>query len=128
MLSVQMLPKTKCSPVQMLPGPNAPRSKCSLVQMLSDQMLPGPNAPQNQMLPGPNAPWSKCSLVQMLPSPNAPRSKCSQKINAPYVEITVKPHIEWLFKVVSTQIRGQRLIKKLGFYGEDFTMGQVIYN
>ena len=40
------------------------------------------------------------------------------KPNAPLVEITVKPHIEWLFKVVSAQIRGRRLIKKLGFYGE----------
>ena len=37
MLSVQMLPKTKCSPVQMLPGPNSPQSKCS------HKMLPGPN-------------------------------------------------------------------------------------
>ena len=113
MLPIQMLPKTKCSLVQMLPGPNAPRSKCSLVQMLSDQMLPKIKCSPVQMLPK-----TKCSLVQMLPSPNAPRSKCSLKINAPHVEITVKPHIEWLFKVVSTQIRGQRLIKKLGFFGE----------
>ena len=29
---------------------------------------------------------------------------------------------------VSAQIRGWQLIKKLGFYGEDFTKGQVIYN
>ena len=86
-------------------------------------MLPGPNAPQNKMLPGSNALRSKCSLVQMLPGPNAPRSKSSPKPNAPHVEITVKPHIEWLFKVVSAQIRGLRLIKKLGFYGEDFTKG-----
>ena len=50
MLSVQMLPKTKCSPVQMLPGPNAPQSKCSLVLM-----LPGPIAP------------TKCSPVQIAP-------------------------------------------------------------
>ena len=50
MLSVQMLPKTKYSPVQMLPGPNAPQSKCSLVLM-----LPGPNAP------------TKCSPVQIAP-------------------------------------------------------------
>ena len=84
----------------MLPGPNAPPSKCSLVQM-----LPGPNAPQNQMLSGPNALWSKCSLVQMLPGPNTlqnqmlSKTKCSPKPNAPHVEITVKPHIEWLFKL-----------------------------
>ena len=71
MLSVQMLPETKCSPVQMLPV------KCSpTLNALC------PNAPRNQMLPGPNALRQNAPRKKRLPSPNAPRNQMLPEKNA----------------------------------------------
>ena len=103
MLSVQMLPKTKCSPVQMLPVKCSPSLNALRPNAPRNQMLPGPNAlrqnaPRKKMLSVKMLPEKKCSPVQMLYetkcSPKKmlsvkmlPEKKCSPKLNAPQKKI-----------------------------------------